>query len=112
MLSIPLMDVLRIMVAARGDDGGIPVLVADTGPIPPLDLMQLLGSLSEAQLMEVSALALVGSGQFTADQWPEALAEVRATPESADSLAALPLLGDYLLEGLVELGYPREDTRG
>jgi hypothetical protein len=111
-LSIPLMDVLRIMIAARGDAGGIPVLVAGTGPAPPPDLMQLLGGLSEAQFAEVSALALLGSGQFTADQWPEALAEVRAAPESVDSLAALPLLGDYLLEALVELGYPREDTRG
>jgi hypothetical protein len=106
------MDVLRIMVAARGDAGGVPMLVAGGEFAQPLDLMQLLSSLSEAQLMEVSALALLGSGQFTADQWPQVLAEVRAAPESADSLAAVPLLGDYLLEALIELGYPCDEPRG
>ncbi len=58
------------------------------------------------------ALALVGSGQFTGDQWPEALADARANPEPASYLATLPLLGDYLLEALVELGYPRDEAEG
>ncbi len=112
MLSIPLMDVLRIMVAARGDAGGVPMLDASGEGASPLDLMQLLSNLSEAQLIEVSALALLGSGQFTAGQWPEVLAEVRAAPESVDSLAALPMLGDYLLEALIELGYPCDNSEG
>lgn len=110
MLSIPLSDVLRIMVAARGDTGGMPRFVAGADEAPDFDLVQLLDALSEAQLAEVFALALLGSGQFTAGQWQEALADARAGPEPVESLAALPMLGDYLLEGLVELGYPRDDS--
>ena len=112
MLSIPLADVLRIMIAARGDAGGIPMLVAGTEATPQPDLMQLLDALSEAQLAEIFALVLLGSGQFTGDQWAEALADARATPEPVSYLATLPLLGDYLLEALVELGYPRDEAEG
>lgn len=112
MLSVPLSDVLRIMVAARGDAGGIPMLVADTEVTPQLDLVQLLDALTKAQLTELFALALIGSGQFTGDQWPEAVADARTNAEPASYLATLPLLGDYLLEALVELGYPRDEAQG
>jgi len=106
-LSIPFAEVLRIVVAARGDAGGLPPSL-DGGTPAPLDLASLLDALSEAELAEILALALLGSGQFTAAQWREALADARANPEPVSYLATLPLLGDYLLEGCIELDYPLE----
>ena len=108
MLSIPLSAVLRIMVAARGDAGGIPRLIAGGSHPVQFDLVALLDGLDTTEITELFALASLGSGEFTADQWPEALAAARAHPEAAVYLATLPMLGDYLLEGLVELEYPPE----
>jgi hypothetical protein len=111
-LSIPLPEVLRIMVAARGDAGGIPRLIVGGAHPTRLDLVELLDRLNETQIVELLALVSLGSGDFTAAQWAEALAEARAHPEPATYLATLPMLGDYLLEGLVELDYPPEDLAG
>ena len=75
MLSIPFAEVLRIMIAARGDTGGIPQPASDSAMPAPADLPSLLAALNQAELAEILALAL---------------------------------LGDYLLEGLIELDYPLE----
>ena len=60
---------------------------------------------------ELVALTWLGRGDYTAEDWSEAVATARdrrSTPTS-EYLLGTPLLGDYLEEGLVALGYNLED---
>lgn len=72
------------------------------------------------------ALAWLGRGDYTAEDWPEALRAARERSETttATYLLGLPLLGDYLADGADALGIsvtadearglfdPDLDTRG
>ena len=53
-----------------------------------------------------TALAWVGRGTYDAKEWKEALKEARAqhNQRTAEYLTGLPLLGDYLEEGLAAFG--------
>jgi hypothetical protein len=52
----------------------------------------------------------VGRGDFSAEEWDEALATAadRDNGREAKYLIGTPLLGDYLEEGLVALGFDVE----
>ena len=58
------------------------------------------------------ALAWIGRGSFTPEELDEALATARAerTNRTDDYLLGMPLLSDYLEEGLDRLGYSIEDA--
>ena len=53
------------------------------------------------------ALAWIGRGSFTSDEWHDALREAQAahSERTADYLMGMPLLGDYLADGLAEFGH-------
>ena len=59
------------------------------------------------QQVAVVALMWVGRGDFSAEEWDDALAQARDawTPHSADYLIATPLVADYLEEGLSQFGH-------
>lgn len=59
------------------------------------------------QQFNIVALLWLGRGDFEAGEWQDALDEARDswTPETAEYLIAHPLLADFLLEGMVQLGY-------
>lgn len=59
------------------------------------------------QKFNIVALLWLGRGDFEAGEWQDALDEARDswTPETAEYLIAHPLLADFLLEGMVQLGY-------
>jgi len=59
------------------------------------------------QQFNIVALLWLGRGDFETGEWQEALDEARDswTPETAEYLIAHPLLADYLLEGMIQLGY-------
>lgn len=59
------------------------------------------------QQFNIVALLWLGRGDFETGEWQDALDEARDswTPETAEYLIAHPLLADYLLEGMVQLGY-------
>ncbi|MFQ5775339.1 MAG: DUF3775 domain-containing protein [Kiloniellaceae bacterium] len=67
--------------------------------------------LNEDQQAELVALAWLGRGDFTAEEWAEAVrtARERRTASTAEYLLGTPLLGDYLEEGLAQLGFAVED---
>ncbi|HET6467599.1 MAG TPA: DUF3775 domain-containing protein [Geminicoccaceae bacterium] len=73
-----------------------------TGP----QLRALIEDLDEEQQIELVALAWVGRGSFGRDEWGDALAEARRAhnDRTAEYLMGMPLLGDYLAEGLAEFG--------
>ncbi len=117
-----------IIVKAREFDAKVPVSEPDPGSNPADDgegavlfdypsddsrseLRAAIDNLNEDQAGDLIALAWVGRGDYDQKGWGEArmLARERNEGETADYLLGMPLLGDYLEEGLATLGYPTED---
>ncbi len=75
------------------------------------ELREFIGSLNEDEQIELVALAWLGRGSFTAEEWEEAKAEAgRAHNErTAEYLLGMPLLADYLSEGLAAFGKSCEE---
>jgi hypothetical protein len=75
------------------------------------ELKEALEALNDDQRDEMVALTWVGRGDFTSEDWDEALhaAHERHNGTEARYLMGTPLLADYLEEGASQLGYSRED---
>lgn len=117
-----------IIVKAREFDVKVPPAGLDTGDNPSdnkdleiledyaddptyAELVSVLENLNEDEIVEVLALVWLGRDDYTADDWPEILEQARdAHDEKAIAyLVGTPLLGDYLEEGLSQLGYSIEE---
>ncbi|MCL6608505.1 MAG: DUF3775 domain-containing protein [Geminicoccaceae bacterium] len=70
------------------------------------ELKAFIDSLNEDEQVELVALAWVGRGSFSAEEWPEAVAEARRAhnDRTAEYLLGMPMLSDYLEEGLAAFG--------
>jgi hypothetical protein len=75
------------------------------------ELKAAIDSLNDDEVVDLIALTWVGRGDFAKEGWPEAraLARERHRRHSADYLIGMPMLGDYLEEGLSILGYSCDD---
>ncbi|HFA59829.1 MAG TPA: DUF3775 domain-containing protein [Rhodospirillales bacterium] len=75
------------------------------------ELREFINALNEDEQIELVALTWVGRGSFTAEEWEEAKAEAaRAHNErTAEYLLGMPLLADYLAEGLAAFGLSCEE---
>lgn len=128
MLTISLEKVCFLIIKAREFDAKMEPEDPDPGdnPIDDADreilfdypddptveeIRGLIEGLNEDELAEVVALVWVGEGEYDNDEWSQALADARNDPDSrrVDALLSIPLLGDYLEEGLAELGYSCEE---
>lgn len=71
------------------------------------ELRAAIDSLNDDEVIDLIAMAWVGRGDFAKSDWPEAreIARQRHRHHSAGYLVGMPALGDYLEEGLAELGY-------
>lgn len=117
-----------IILKAREFDAKVAPALLDKGPNPDDDqerailedqkddstlqeLRDAINGLNEDEAIDLIAVAWVGRGDFKRAEWDEArtLANERHRRQSADYLTGIPLLGDYLAEGLEELGYDLED---
>jgi hypothetical protein len=76
------------------------------------ELKDFIKTLNEDEQIELVALAWIGRGTFTADDWDEAVDTARDehTKRTAEYLLSLPLLADYLEEGLNEFDLSCEDV--
>ena len=129
MLTISLEKICFLIIKAREFDAKMEPEVSDPGdnPIDDADrevlfdypddptveeIRGLIGSLNEDELNEVVALIWLGSGDYDEDEWPQAKADARDDPDSrrVEALLSIPLLGDFLEEGLAELGYSCEEA--
>jgi hypothetical protein len=129
-LSIPLETLTYIIEKARefdaevepvnAHDGSNPIdeeagavdILEDTPDNPTAEeLATALETLNDDQRDEVVALTWVGRGDYTSDDWDEALyaAHDRHNGDETRYLIGTPLLADYLEEGAAQLGYSRED---
>ena len=88
------------------DDGMADVL--ETQPDDPTfrELMSFLQGLNEDERINLVALAWLGRGTYELSEWQEALDTARTehNNRTAQYLLGLPLLGDYLEEGLAVFG--------
>lgn len=74
------------------------------------ELKEFIEGLNEDEQIELVAIAWIGRGTFTADDWDEAVETARDehSRNTVRYLLGIPLLADYLEEGLSELGYSCE----
>jgi len=90
------------------DDGMTDVLedLPDEVDATRLELVQFIRALDEDEQTNLVALAWVGRGTYDLSEWSEALREARSehNKRTAQYLLTLPLLGDYLQEGLAAFG--------
>lgn len=93
------------------DDNDIAVLEAHGDDPVVEELTSFIDSLSEDEQIDLVALAWLGRDDDSAGDWPEVREEAaRAHNErTASYLLGMPLLGDFLEEGLSLLGYSCED---
>lgn len=75
------------------------------------ELTSFISALNEEEQINLVALTWLGRGDFTAGEWPDAVQAARdARSDHTDTyLLGIPLLGDYLEEGLAQLGYSCDD---
>ncbi len=75
------------------------------------EITSLINSLSEDEQIDLVALAWLGRDDYSAGDWPTVREEAaRAHNErTAEYLLGMPLLGDFLEEGLSMLGYSCEE---
>lgn len=76
------------------------------------ELKEFIADLNEDEQVSLVALAWIGRGSFGPDELDEALSTARAerVNRTEDYLLGMPLLPDYLEEGLDKLGYSVEDA--
>lgn len=70
------------------------------------ELRELIDDLNVDEAAELIALMWVGRGDYEASEWNEALAEarLRGNRRTAKYLLGMPMLGDWLEEGLQAVG--------
>jgi hypothetical protein len=90
------------------DDGMTDVLedLPDDVDATRLELLEFIRALDEDEQMNLVALAWLGRGTYDISEWCEALSVARNehNKRTAEYLLKLPLLGDYLEEGLAAFG--------
>jgi hypothetical protein len=75
------------------------------------ELTSFINSLSEDEQIDLVALAWLGRDDYSAEDWAEVRAEAARAHNNrtARYLLGIPLLGDFLEEGLSLLGYSVEE---
>lgn len=76
------------------------------------ELEGFINMLNDDERASLVALLWIGRGTFEAEELDEAIEAARSELTSSTSryLLGIPLLSDYLEEGLEKLGYPVEDV--
>jgi hypothetical protein len=74
------------------------------------ELLSFMGGMSEDEQIDLVALAWLGRGDYTAEDWPTVRAEAADAhnDNTPAYLLGMPMLGDFLEEGLGLLGYSCE----
>ncbi|MGE8942537.1 DUF3775 domain-containing protein [Leptospira interrogans] len=95
-----------------GSDGEpIDVLEEMPGDLARPELVSFINALNEDEQAHLVALAWVGRGTFEPDEFNEAVDTARQerVNSTAQYLLGIPLLSNYLEDGLEKLGYSAED---
>jgi hypothetical protein len=86
------------------------ILESRTSDAVGSELAEFIARLSEYEQANLVALAWVGRGLFTAEEFDEAVATAKAERSipTEDYLLGIPVLAEYLEGGLEKLGYSVE----
>jgi hypothetical protein len=102
--------------AESGDAADDPASILEDFAADPTrgELVAFIDTLNEDEQAHLVALAWVGRGTFEPDEFAEAVATARSERTTATSryLVGMPLLADYLEEGLERMGISVEDAEG
>lgn len=117
-----------VIVKARAFDAKVEVVEDDPGSNPSdADMREVLedfpddptfeevkafiDGLNVDEQIDLVALAWLGRGDYEASEWLAAREQARLvhTPHTADYLLGMPMLGDYLEEGLAKFGLSCEE---
>ncbi|MFO1247434.1 MAG: DUF3775 domain-containing protein [Alphaproteobacteria bacterium] len=84
------------------DDGQTDVLTDKSDDPVREELLGAIRSLNDDERIRLVALAWLGRGTYDIDEWKDAVATARTehSRRTAEYLLGLPLLGDYLEDGL------------
>jgi hypothetical protein len=84
------------------DDGNVDVLTDAADDPVREELLGAIRGLNDDERMRLVALAWLGRGTYDLSEWKEAVATARTehSRRTAEYLLTLPLLGDYLEDGL------------
>jgi len=84
------------------DDGNTDILEDQPGDATREELSSAIRALNEDERAELIALAWLGRGTFDLEEWDEAISTARSEHgrRAAEYLIGLPLLGDYLEDGM------------
>ncbi|MBK8175565.1 MAG: DUF3775 domain-containing protein [Rhodospirillales bacterium] len=87
-------------------DDPLEVLFAESDDPAIEELKRFFESLSEDETIELLALTWLGQGDYDVEEWGDALADAKeyADERRVEAFLGIPLLGDYLEEGLAEFG--------
>jgi hypothetical protein len=93
------------------DDGFLSILSERAYKPTRRELVGFVNALDDDEKAELVALTWTGRGDYSAPEWRAAVAEARARREGETSayLLGIPLLGDYLEDGLAEFGLSCDD---
>jgi hypothetical protein len=88
------------------DDGMADVLEDNAQDATYQELIAFIRALDEEERTNLVALAWLGRGTYDIGEWHQALEDARSEhrKRAAEYLTTLPLLGDYLEEGLAAFG--------
>jgi hypothetical protein len=128
MLTIPIEKLAYIITKVREYDAEVAPVDEESGSNTPDDgdrdvleetpdnptrqeLEDAINSLSDPEWIELLALTWLGRGDYDKEEWRDALKDARAIHDEKETtyLVGTPLLGDYIEEGLSQLGYSIED---
>ncbi|MDF2691208.1 MAG: hypothetical protein K0S29_1063 [Gammaproteobacteria bacterium] len=83
------------------------ILADHKGDLTLLEVKDIVSNLEPDQQNCLLAMMYVGRGDYTAEEWDEALelASQNRAPHLAEYLLAKPFIANYLEDALVQLGY-------
>lgn len=98
------------------DDGSNPIddaarILSDRDDLVFQEVKQAIDDLEESQQANLVALMWLGRGDFSAEEWSDAIDQAHQswTEHTAEYLLATPLIADYLEDGLQALGFSCSD---
>jgi hypothetical protein len=93
------------------DDWALQVLADHQDDLTFREVKTTIDDLEPDQQATLVALMWLGRGDFTEDEWADALAEATrsANERTAEYLTSTPLVADYLAEGLYAFGHTCEE---
>ncbi|HYP57186.1 MAG TPA: DUF3775 domain-containing protein [Beijerinckia sp.] len=93
------------------DDGFVSVYIDRKDSSVRKELEEFIEAMNEDEQRELIALCLVGGGDYSKEEWSEAMrvAESRPEPSTAAFLLGIPTVSDQLEEGLSMFGFSCQD---